>query len=60
MKYRYLKITGDELIWGKNTLEKQDLIDIASKRIDLLLDVEAGKYFNSEKNQLEEIAGSDS
>lgn len=57
MKYKILKITGDELIWGKNNLEKQDLVDKATNRIDILLNVEEGTYFDSETNSWKEIPG---
>lgn len=56
MKYKYLKITG-EFIWGKNTLEKQDLVDVATSRIDALVDVEAGKQFDAKANEWVDIKG---
>jgi hypothetical protein len=59
MKYRYLKITGSSIIWGKNNLEKKDLIDVANFSIDQLIDVEESKYFDATVNAWKEIEGVD-
>lgn len=52
---KYLKITGNDILWAKDTLEKDDLVQVATGRVDLIVDTENGTFFNAGENKWEEI-----
>ncbi len=56
MKYRYLKIMGD-VIWGTNSLTKEDLVRLKDGSYDSIIDLQEMKSFNSKFNNWEEIKG---
>lgn len=56
MKYRYLKVSGD-LIWGKNEITQQDVIDTKQRSVDVLIDVQEGKQFDPQTNEWKEFKG---
>lgn len=56
MKPKYLKITGDDLFIAKTSIDKQDLIDVLQGRVDHLINIEDGTYFDVHDNQWKSIA----
>lgn len=56
MKFKYLKISGS-FVWGKNTVTKDDLIEIRKNIYDHLVNVEEGLYYDADKNEWLAIGG---
>lgn len=57
MKYKYIATLSNNVIWGKNEISKEALSMVKDGRYDTLLDIENGKWFNSEENKWEDIKG---
>lgn len=55
-KYRYYKICSS-IVWGKNVLTKDDLIQVRQGAYDTIIDVQENKQYNAENNEWEEIKG---
>lgn len=56
MKYKYLKITG-YLIFGKNEITKEDLINLKNEATDALINLETMQEFDVNKNEWVDIRG---
>ena len=57
MKWRYLKITGPQMIWGTNVITVADLARLKNGQYEAILDLERGTYFDPENNEWVDIAG---
>lgn len=48
---RFLKITGSDLIWGKNEISRDDLAEAANGKVDMIVDTQEQIYFSPEENK---------
>lgn len=56
MTFRYLVITGGDLVWGKHEITKEYFV-AANQRGDTIIDLQEGKVFNKDENAWEDIEG---
>ena len=47
---KYIKVSGGDLLWGKESITKEDLANS-----DTVIDLENLTYFNKEENKWEDI-----
>lgn len=57
MKFRYLKITTGDMIWGTNDLKVTDLADRKLGHYEAILDLENMTYYDPEINEWKVIEG---
>lgn len=60
MKWRYLKITTGDMIWGTNNLTRDDLIRCKNGGYEAILDLQNGTYYDADANEWKEITGDES
>lgn len=57
MKWRFLKITSAEIIWGTNDLTREDLIALKNGRYEAIINVTDGTTFDPSSNSWLPIEG---
>lgn len=57
MKYRYLKVTSGDLVWGTNELKKTDLLSVKRGLYEAIIDLQNMTSYDAENNEWKEIDG---
>lgn len=57
MKYRWLKISSGDMIWGTNDLKIEDLANRKRGVYEAILDTQEGTYYDPEANDWIPIDG---
>lgn len=57
MKYKYLKITSSDLIWGTNALTRGDLIRAKNGAYEVILNLEDMTRYDPEANEWKPVDG---
>ena len=56
MKFKYLRVTSNDLIWGKNEITKEYFLSVVQSG-DALINLEDMTYFSKDDNEWKPIDG---
>lgn len=55
-KFKYLRVTTNDMLWGKQEISKEYLIGVAQSG-DALIDLDDMSYFDKDTNEWKDIPG---